>query len=78
MSDRKREIVIVLGDGETWESLNHDITIGIVEWDAQSEDDFPFDSISSAVKYGEDEDVTYQPIVYGSDIIDLAERKINE
>ncbi len=77
MSKRK-EIVLVLSDGETWESLNSDITIGIVEWDEIEGDYFPFDSVSSAIKYGEDEGVTYQVAIEGNEIVDFVKKNIKE
>jgi hypothetical protein len=75
---KRKEIVLVLSDGETWESFNSDITIGIVEWDEIEEDYFPIDSVTSAIKYGEDEGVTYEVAIEGNEIVDFVKRNIKE
>lgn len=69
--EKAKKLVLVLGDGETWEIINDDMEIGIIEYDADlAEDDFfPFDDVSSAIKWKEDsEGVTYTTVADGFDI----------
>lgn len=70
--DKAKEVVLVLGDGETWEIINENMEIGIIEYDADlAEDDFfPFDDVTSAIRWKEDsEGTTYKQELTGKDIL---------